>query len=226
MTVHRTAQTHGPYRTSVLRHRKTFRSRMSNNERVLDGLRCLAALLAIRSDTAKKSAISRKAVSLRGGRGAARACASWMSRWCSYPGAAAGCAVGHHRSRAREERREVDFSPLRAWLWRVPGASSNFPMVYAPGPHLVATVFRGPPELVLLDASTAGSQTGFLHARTRPGQEGVLQPHLTQIDPSLLLGLIREADLQSCCVSTAIRLCMARSGGAAGGVMRDHVARS
>ena len=41
-----------------------------------------------------------------------------------------------------------------AGQWQVPGASSNFPMAYAPGLHLVATVFRSPAELVLLDAGT------------------------------------------------------------------------
>lgn len=47
--------------------------------------------------------------------------------------------------------------------WQVPGARSNFPMAYAPGQHLVATVFRSPPELVLLDAGT-GAITARLPA--------------------------------------------------------------
>ena len=49
----------------------------------------------------------------------------------------------------------VDLGSGRAGgQWPVPGASSNFPMAYAPGQHLAATVFRSPPELVLLDAGT------------------------------------------------------------------------
>lgn len=49
----------------------------------------------------------------------------------------------------------VDLGSGRAsGKWQVPGARGNFPMAYAPGQHLVATVFRSPPELVLLDTGT------------------------------------------------------------------------
>ncbi|GAC1477648.1 MAG: hypothetical protein NVS2B11_00470 [Acetobacteraceae bacterium] len=47
--------------------------------------------------------------------------------------------------------------------WQVPGARSNFPMAYAPAQHLVASVFRSPPELVLFDAAT-GAVTARLPA--------------------------------------------------------------
>ncbi len=58
----------------------------------------------------------------------------------------------------------VDLGSGRAsGKWQVPGAHSNFPMAYAPGAHLVATVFRNPPELVLLDVGT-GALTATLPA--------------------------------------------------------------
>lgn len=58
----------------------------------------------------------------------------------------------------------VDLASGRAsGIWQVPGARSNFPMAYAPGQRLVATVFRSPPELVLLDAGT-GAVTATLPA--------------------------------------------------------------
>ncbi len=58
----------------------------------------------------------------------------------------------------------VDLGSGRAsGKWQVPGARSNFPMAYAPGQRLVTTVFRGPPELVLLNAET-GAVTSRLPA--------------------------------------------------------------
>jgi hypothetical protein len=36
--------------------------------------------------------------------------------------------------------------------WQVPGARSNFPMAVSPREHLVATVFRAPPQLVVINA--------------------------------------------------------------------------
>ena len=49
----------------------------------------------------------------------------------------------------------VDLGSIRALgRWQVPGARGNFPMAYSTRQRLVATVFRSPPELVLLDAGT------------------------------------------------------------------------
>ncbi len=47
--------------------------------------------------------------------------------------------------------------------WQVPGGQSNFPMAFAPRENLVATVFRSPPDLVLLDVGT-GAVTARLPA--------------------------------------------------------------
>jgi DNA-binding beta-propeller fold protein YncE len=45
--------------------------------------------------------------------------------------------------------------------WRVPGLGANFPMALDPAGGVVATVFRHPPRLVLLDA-TSGAVTGSI----------------------------------------------------------------
>jgi DNA-binding beta-propeller fold protein YncE len=40
--------------------------------------------------------------------------------------------------------------------WRVPGATANFPLALDPAGNLLATVFRTPPKLVLIDRRTGG----------------------------------------------------------------------
>lgn len=56
----------------------------------------------------------------------------------------------------------VDLSGGRAnGVWQVPGARDHFPMAFAPEQRLVATVFRSPPELVLLQADTGAISAKF-----------------------------------------------------------------
>ncbi len=46
-------------------------------------------------------------------------------------------------------------------VWRVPGVRGNFPMAFSPADHLVATVFRGPAKLVLIDAGSGAMTASF-----------------------------------------------------------------
>ncbi len=45
--------------------------------------------------------------------------------------------------------------------WRVPGAHANFPIAFSPADHLVATVFRNPAKLVLLEAQSGAVTASF-----------------------------------------------------------------
>jgi len=48
-----------------------------------------------------------------------------------------------------------------AATWRVPGMRGNFPIAFSPTGHLVATVFRSPAKLVLIDAGSGAVTASF-----------------------------------------------------------------